>query len=198
MQKGRRTGRVWRGLRPDRNPLRRKSDRVEAFIFGSLLVAAATGAPLAAVQASHRTYDVALQAARVQRETGHQVTAVLVAAPASSVSGYTVAGLVPARARWTTPDGRSHAGQVPVPAGSAKGQSFRIWTDAAGDVASAPLTRAQAADQGTFAAIMAVLVTLASCVTAAGITRFVVNRRRIAAWEADWTVTAPMWTRQRW
>jgi hypothetical protein len=198
MQKGRRAGRVWRGLRPDGNPLRRKSDRVEAFIFGGLLVAASTAAPLAAVGAGHRTYDVALQQARVQRQTGHQVTAELVAAPVTSTSGYTVASLVPVLARWTTPDGRSHAGQIPVPADSTKGQAFRIWTDAAGNVTGAPLTQAQAADQGTFAAIMAVVVTLVSCVTMAGITRFLVNRRRIAAWEADWTVTAPMWTRQRW
>jgi hypothetical protein len=161
-------------------------------------MAAATAAPLAAVGAGHRTYDVALQQARVQRETGHQVFATLVAAPATSTSGYAVASLIPGRARWTTPNGRSHAGQIPVPVGSAKGQVFRIWTDAAGDVTGAPLTQAQAADQGTFAAIMAVVVTLVSCVTAAGLTRFLVNRRRIAAWEADWAVTAPMWTRQRW
>lgn len=161
-------------------------------------MAAVTAAPLAAVAASHATFDNALQVARVQQETGHQVTAVLVAAPATSVNGYTGASLVPARAQWRTPDGRSHAGQIPVPSGSIKGQAFPIWTDAAGDVTGPPLTRAQAADQGTFVGIMAVIVTLVTCLTTAGITRFVVNRRRIAAWAADWAVTAPMWTRQRW
>jgi len=198
MHKGRWAGRTWRGLRPDRNPLRRRSDKVEAFIFGSLIVAAATAAPLAAVGASHEAFDNALHVAQVQQETGHQVRAVLVAAPATSVNGYTVASLVPARAQWKTPDGRSHAGPISVPSGSLKGQAFPIWTDADGNVSGPPLTRAQAADQGTFVGIMAVIVTLVTCLTTAGITRFVVNRRRIAAWEADWAVTAPMWSRQRW
>jgi hypothetical protein len=198
MQKGRWISRAWRGLRPDRNPLRRKSDRVEAFILGGLIVAAATVAPLVAVETSHWTYDSAIQMAQVQRETGHQVTAVLVAAPATTTSGYTVASLVEAQARWTAPDSRPHAGQIPVPAGSSKGQTFRIWIDAAGDVTGPPLTRAQAADQGTFVGVMAVIVTLMTCIATAGITRFAVNRRRIARWEADWAVTAPMWSRQRW
>jgi hypothetical protein len=198
MTKGRWAGRVWRGLRPDRNPLRRKLDRVEAFIFSGLIVAATTAAPLAGVAAGHWAHDGAVAAARVQRETGHQVTAVLVAASGTTTSGYSVASLVAGRARWTTPDGRSHAGQIPVPAGSTRGQAFLIWTDSAGAATAPPLTLAQAADQGTFAAVAAVVVTLVTCVTTAGITRFLVNRRRLAAWGADWAVTAPMWTRQRW
>ena len=28
--------------------------------------------------------------------------------------------------------------------------------------------------------------------------RQLLNRRRMAAWEADWIVTAPAWNRQRW
>ncbi|HTU72057.1 MAG TPA: hypothetical protein VMG38_00925 [Trebonia sp.] len=195
---GRWPGRVVRGLRPDSNPLRRRIDRAEAFIFGGLLVAAATVAPIAAVQAGHVAYTDSLRVARVQEQTGHQTTAVLLAPPSTSGGGYSIASLVPATARWKTPAGTSRTGDIQVPPATAKGEHVKIWTDEAGDVTSPPATQEQAAGQGTFAAIMAVVLTLVTCFSAAGITRLIMNRRRMAAWEADWTVTAPMWTRQRW
>lgn len=198
MKKGRWPGRAYRGLRPDRNPLRRRMDRVEVFIFGGLLVAAATAAPLTAVGASHWAYTGALRAAQVEQATGRQVTAVLLGAPVTTIGGYSVTSMLPAPARWTAPGGAPLTGQILVPPGSSKGQAFTIWTDATGAVASPPMTRAQAADQGTFAAVMAIIVTLVTCITAAGITRALTNRRRLRAWTADWAVTAPMWTRQRW
>jgi hypothetical protein len=198
MKKGRWPGRVTRGLRPDSNPLRRRIDRVETLIFGGLLVAAATAAPIAAVQASHVAYADAMRAVRVQQETGHQTTAVLLATPAASANGYTVTSLAPAMARWTTPHGGVRTGDIEVPANSVKGETFTIWTDATGDVTTSPATQSQAAGQGTFAAILAVLLTLVTCFAAAGITRVLVNRRRLAGWAADWAVTAPKWTRQNW
>jgi hypothetical protein len=187
-----------RGLRPDRNPLRRRVDRIETFVFGGLLVAALTVAPLAAASASHQAYDSTLRAAQAQRLAGQHVTATITTTPASALDGYTISSMVPARARWELPNGQTRAGQIAVPAGSHLGQAIQIWTDASGTVTGPPLTRAQAADQGTFAAIMAIVVTLASCLALATITRVAANRRRLAAWAADWAVTAPRWNRQRW
>jgi hypothetical protein len=197
MKKSRWPGRVLRGLRPDRNPLRRKLDRVEAFIFGGLLVAAASTAPVAALGASHWAYSDALPVARVQQATIHQERAVLLTAPGTT-SGYTVTSSGPAAAEWGTPAGALRTGEVEVPANSVKGQKFTVWVDKAGGLTSPPLTLAEAADQGTFAAVMAVVVTLVACLTMALVTRIVVNRRRLAAWEADWVVTAPKWNRQHW
>jgi hypothetical protein len=200
MMIGRWPGRAMRGLRPDSNPLRRRIDRAEAFIFGGLLVAAAAVAPVAAMEAGHVAYTDSLRVAQVQERTGHQTTATLLTAPssASSSGGYTVTSVVPAKARWTTPTGTSRTGDIEVPPADVKGQPVRIWTDAAGDVTTPPATEEQAAGQGTFAAIMAVVLTLVACSSGAGFTRMIMNRRRLAAWDADWTVTAPMWTRQSW
>jgi hypothetical protein len=187
-----------RGMRPDSNPLRRRIDRAETFIFGGLLVAALTVAPVAAMEAGHVAYTDSLRVAQVQERTGHQTTAVLLAPPSKSAGGYSVTSLVPATARWVAPTGTSRTGDIQVPPASVKGQAFKIWTDTAGDVTSAPTTEEQAAGQGTLAAIMAVVLTLVACSSGAGITRMIMNRRRMAAWDADWTVTAPMWTRQSW
>src|SRR5712691_4314827 len=136
MKKVRWLGRVTRGVRPDRNPLRRRTDRVEAFIFGGLVVAAAAGAPLAASTASDWAHAGATREAHVQQETRHQVQAVLLAAPRAAVSGYTVNGMTPARATWTAPSGVQRTGQVSVPPDAAKGTAITVWTDQAGNVTS--------------------------------------------------------------
>jgi len=190
-------GRTWRRMRLDRNPLRRRSDRVEAFIFGGLLVAAAAGAPVAAVTGGHWALASAQQAARIERETSHQVRAVLLAVPGTSPSGYSVTATVAAQARWTTPAGTTRTGEIPVPAASFRGEFYTIWTDSTGGLTHAPMTAAQISDEGTFGTVLAVVLTLMTAGVVAGFTRLVVNRRRIAAWDADWAVTAPMWTRQR-
>jgi len=54
-----RAARAVRGLCPDRNPLRRTIDRIEAVIAGGLVVAFLAGAPLAAVAGGHAAYELA-------------------------------------------------------------------------------------------------------------------------------------------
>jgi hypothetical protein len=199
MKHGRWLGRAVRGVRPDRNPLRRRSDRIEAFIFCGLVVAAAAGAPLAAMTASDWAHASAARAAHVQQETRRQVQAVLVAPPRAAGAGYTVDGMIPARAQWTAPNGVPRTGQISVPTNSTTGMTITVWTDQAGNVTSPPLTPAQVADQGTFAALVTVAAIVLACLLTAVATRILVNRRRMAAWTADWVVTAPLWNRQqRW
>ncbi|MCW2933918.1 MAG: hypothetical protein JWM19_4880 [Actinomycetia bacterium] len=190
-------GKKWRGMRPDGNPLRRRWDRVEAFIFGGLLIAAAVAAPVAAMAGGHWAYTSAQQAARLQRETSYRVPAELLAVPDTKPNGYSVTTTVTARAQWTAPAGRTRTGEIPVLADSVKGYVVTIWTDQAGDLVNPPMTPAQVAEQGTFGTVAGVVLTVVTLLVAAGITRLVVNRRRMAAWDADWAVTAPMWTRQR-
>jgi hypothetical protein len=198
MNHGRWLGRVARGARPDRNPLRRRSDRVEAYIFGGLLVIAAVGAPVGAITVSDWAHAAAARAAQAEAQTWRQLPAVLLAPPRATGNGYSMSGTSPALAQWTTPGGRQHTGQVIVPADMLKGTVTTIWTDQSGDAASPPLTQAEVAEQGTFAALVTVALVLLACLLTALATRVVVDRRRMAAWTADWAVTAPMWTRQRW
>ena len=159
-------GRKWRGVRPDGNPLRRRSDRIEAFIFGGLLVAAAAVAPVAATVGSHWAYAAAQQAARVQRENSHYVPAELLAVPAVPPGVYSV-GTVAARARWKAPAGATITSEIPVSVDKVKGDVVKIWTDQAGDLTNPPMTPAQVADQGTFAAIIGGLLTVVTLLVAA-------------------------------
>jgi hypothetical protein len=79
-----RAARAVRGLWPDRNPLRRTIDRVEAVVAGGLVAAFMAGAPLAAVAAGHAAYSIGSRTAHAQQAAWRQVSAVLLAtAPAA-------------------------------------------------------------------------------------------------------------------
>jgi hypothetical protein len=183
-------------MRLDRNPLRRKLDRAEAFIYGGLLVAALAGGPVAATAGSHWALTSARQAANVQQQNSYQVRAVVLSVPQTGPDSYSVTGMIEAQAQWTSHNGTLRSGDIAAPVDSAKGDDVAIWTDAAGNVTSPPMTAAQVADQSTVGTVIAVVLTLLFVGFAAGITRFIINRRRMAAWDAAWEVTAPVWSRQ--
>ena len=70
-------GRVLRGRRLDRNPLRRRSDRIETAVLGLLLAAFLAGAPFAAHAAGSWAYATSARGAQAQRASLHQVPATL-------------------------------------------------------------------------------------------------------------------------
>src|SRR5215472_11841789 len=189
--------RLVRGFLPDRNPLRRACDRVETFLLAGLFVAAVVAAPFAAQAASHAAYAGALRAQQAQVAARHQVPAMLTRAASSTISGY-LGALIPVQATWTSVTGVKRAGQVLATPGSAKGSTVIVWTDAAGNLTNPPLRPSQVTRQGYMAALGAIVGVGAVYLCATVIMRRVLNRRRLAAWAADWAVTARAWNRQRW
>lgn len=188
-------GRVVRGRRPDRNPLRRASDRAETAVLALLVIAFLAAAPFAALAAGGYAYAQAHQAQLAQQASGHQVPArvLTVSSGVQSGGGYAMLG-AQGRARWTAPDGTVVTGQIPVPAGTAAGVTVPLWVSDDGQPADPPLQDAQVQDSAYFAGTVSVLV-LAVILAIAGLAaRRVLDRRRIAAWDADWRVTGPRWT----
>jgi hypothetical protein len=185
--------RVVRGLWPDRNPLRRTVDRVEGVVAGALAVAFLAGVPLAAVAAWHAAYRYGAHAAHVQQSARRQVPAVVLAtAPTFGYSGDE--SMV--QARWTAPDGTRHTGEVLAPLGTGAGGMVRVWTDAAGRPAGPPLQPLQVKNQATLAAILAPVL-LGEVLLAAGqLAHYLLGRRRLAAWEAEWRAIGPQWSRR--
>lgn len=87
-----------RGLWPDRKPLRRTFDRVEAGVVAGLAVAFLAGTPMAAIAAWHFAYGVGARAAHAQQAAWHQVPAVPLANLSSSALDQTQEP-----ARWVAP-----------------------------------------------------------------------------------------------
>ena len=128
-----RASRLARTLGLDGNPLRRRTDKIAAFL-GVLLVAAfLIGAPVVARAAIGWVSRVAAAEQQAMR-SWHQVPAVVQkAAPAPAAWEVS---WVPAR--WTAPGGRPRTGRIPVSDAVAAGQTIRLWVDAAGTPTGPP------------------------------------------------------------
>jgi hypothetical protein len=188
-----RTGRLVRGRRLDRNPLRRASDRAETLVLTLLVVAFLAGAPLAALASGAWAHALAQRTELAQTASRRQVTAAVQAAPAAPAAG----SLDPdslVQARWTAPDGAVMSGYLPVPAGTSAGATFRVWTTRNGQLTSHPMGSRQVAyltdlGEATGAAAVAIVLALSGILV-----RWSLDRRRMAAWADDWQATGPRWT----
>jgi hypothetical protein len=187
-------GRAVRGVWPDRNPLRRTLDRVEAAIVAGLAIAFLAGAPATAVTAAHLAATIGTRTAQAQR-SWHRMPAVLLAdAPRRAAPRYRPV----ARASWAGPGGRPRTGTVSAPPGAPAGSTVPVWVDASGNLAKAPLRLSQVNDQAMLAAVAA-CVALGCLLPCVGLLAHgVLGRRRLAAWDADWQATEPRWTRRHW
>lgn len=191
----RRIGRILRGRRLDRNPLRRRLDRVETVILVALLAGFLGGAPFAAHAAATWTAASSQRELQAQHANFRQVTAVLLDEAWTPV-GFGVTLNPQAIARWVAPDGAIRTGVITVPAGDKTGDRVPVWTNLSGQLV-APLQRDQIAVRADLAAAAAVTVLCVVLLVTAAIIRRVLNRRRLAAWEADWLATGPRWTSRR-
>jgi len=187
--------RAARGVWPDRNPLRRTLDRVEAAILAGLAVALLAGAPVAAVTAAHLAAAIGARTAQAQR-SWHQVPVVLLADIPGS--GYGRSGPV-ARARWAAAGGGARTGTVSAPPGARAGSTVPVWVDGSGQLTKAPPLRLSQVNEQAVLAAAAAVVALGYLLPCAGLlARGLLARRRLAAWDADWRATEPRWTRRRW
>jgi len=182
----------------DANPLRRGSDRAEAWVRITLIVVFLIGSPLAAVALGQLTSAASARAARAQAASEHQVTAVLVHRVAKSANDplYGTAGFAWAAARWTAPDGHRRAGEVPAPVGSPAGRPVTIWVDTAGRLVYPPIGDGQIASR--VIAVVALTPALLGVVLAGALwlTRRWLDRRRLGDWAAEWSAVEPLWTKR--
>ncbi len=180
-----------RRWRLDRNPLRRAADRVETVVLAVLVAAFLIGGPFAALAAGAWVHGTAQRAQRAQEASRWQVTGVVLAV-AESAAGENL--IWRAQARWRAPDGREVTRQVPVPSGTRAGGKLQVWTDRTGDFTTAPLLDSQVADQTTSAQALGVAATAGVLTLAGALALWTLNKRRMAAWDADWQATGPRWT----
>lgn len=179
-----------------RNPLRRAVDRIEVAAMILLVVMFVAGAPFAAAATTNWTQQGAAAAARVERATWHQVTAVVLRAVSSPSSSYAESfrSLVPVR--WTL-NGVAHAGTAEVAAGTPAGASVRVWTSRSGEQTGAPLAPSQIAHQAALAGMLAVGGLAFLVIVGALIIRRFLDGKRMAAWDAEWSATGPQWCKYR-
>ena len=184
--------RLARRLGLDGNPLRRRIDKIAACLAALLMAMFLTGAPMLSVAAARWAGHAAATGQRAAR-SWHQVPAVLLrGAPLPALGWAFGSSWVPAR--WTAPDGQERAGRIPVSSRLAAGRTVRLWVDTAGSPTGPPLSHGAAVASEALAAAFASVALGAVLWWLAGAGRWVLDRRRLAAWEAAWAAIGPQWT----
>jgi hypothetical protein len=187
------TGRFVRGRRFDRNPLRRAADRAETTVLALLFVAFLVGAPLAALASGAWAHTTAQRAEVAQAAARHQVTAVVLTPPTLPTVGSWGQDSL-AQARWTAPDGRVVTGEISVPVGTRAGAAVPVWTTRGGQLTSHPLGDSQVASMTELGEITGATGVALLLAIIGVLARRSLDKRRMAAWDANWQSTGPRWT----
>jgi hypothetical protein len=161
---------------------------------GVLLAAFLAAAPVAAHVAGSWTYATSAREAQAQQAVIYQIPATL--AQAATPWSVTLGGSE-AEARWTAPDGQVRTGQLIVPGGAAAGSRVMVWTDRAGQLTDPPLQHTQVVGRAEMSRVLAVAGLAVTLILAGWLGRRALDRRRLAAWDADWLATGPRWSSRR-
>ncbi|MFF8839280.1 hypothetical protein [Streptomyces sp. NPDC015130] len=191
---------VWRWRR---NPLRRTTDLVEAWVALTAAGLLCLLVPLtgwAAGSSAHGSLQRAVRAQQEQRLPTAARVLRLVDVPASGPRTTETAGEQRLRravlARWTAPDGTTRTGTLPTARRHATpGDTLALWTDRAGRPVSPPMPPGTARAHALIAGLMAALLT---GLTVETVRRLVVRRlvlRRYARLDRAWAAAGPDWGR---
>lgn len=188
-----------RGWLPDSNPLRRATDRAGALIGLWLTVVAAVAMVIVTPAVSHLAANGAAGVQRAQMSSRHRVTAVLLqqATPATGGNKYSLILGARATARWDYPDRHRHTGPIVVSDDLPAGTHVAIWVNGAGTIAAPPLDASQVALSADLAGMGAVIVVIIVALATGFGVRRVLDRRRTAAWDAEWADAEQRWHHRR-
>jgi hypothetical protein len=190
--------RIIRGMGWGRNPLRRRSDRIEACLTLLFIAAMFAVGPWAASRAAQAAYHSDVRATAWEMQHRFQVDALLLedARRELTTDADSPADDVPTIAQWIGRDAVIHTGTVFVRAGARAGTTVSIWIDDRGLLSGPPGRRSPQIDT----VVAAVLTLFGIAGGLAGIRRIVrweLDRRRLRAWQLEWMTVGPGWTRQR-
>jgi hypothetical protein len=179
----------------------RRADRIEAAVLVSVLTLTLLLLPIALALGSE-AYASHLRAADEQSLSRVQATAtLLVDAPPDPVGangpGHVTQKLTAkVDASWLLPSGATRMGQVDADKGLRVGAHVPVWLDRDGNLASPPLTGADATGAGVMALLRTLLLGVVSLMIVFLAARLGLNRYRIAGWHRDWAKVEPLWSRR--
>ncbi|RSM85148.1 hypothetical protein DMH04_17755 [Kibdelosporangium aridum] len=183
-----------------RNPLRRRSDRIESSVLTGMVALLIAVVPIA-IQLNEDSYQSGLRAAEHRTTTLVQTTAIL-QEDAPPLDGPAVRGPVQkpkVRAVWTAADGTAREGLLEVRSGTPAGMRIPVWTDRFGALTSAPMTPLDVRSHAVVAAAALVSAWVLVLMIVFYVVRKVLDHYRLRAWEDEWGQVEPKWRRPtRW
>lgn len=186
---------LWRWRR---NPLRRGSDLLEAWVLLAAWILAVIGGALVGMVAAGAA-DHTFERQRAER---HEVTATVVdkAKPAGDGEG-TASGRVSGEdlawvtVRWTAPGGVERTGRTQVAPNTRPGTRVTIWTDSHGVLSAQPLKPSEGQVEAALLGTMAATFTGGAVWVCAYGVRGRLERRRMAQWDEEWQRIDTRWGR---
>jgi hypothetical protein len=176
------------------NGLRRPCDRLEGLLI--VLLVAAFGVAVAAAPffAEHLYQSERGDAARL-----HAATATLTG---NGPPDNYVTALGEATARWRAPDGRQETGilttvTAPGITGTAAGARVPVWLTSSGRPEPQPVGAAESMFSSVALTIGAVIGAAIVLLIWYWLGRLALDRRRLASWGSEWSLTGPRWTTRR-
>ncbi|MFD4525736.1 hypothetical protein ACFWP7_17760 [Streptomyces sp. NPDC058470] len=180
---------LWRWRR---NPLRRRSDALEAWVVLVAWALTVFGGVLSGLAAAQ---SVEHGLAR-QRAEWHSVPAQLMADATESTRTESGADRVWAKVRWTAPDGSARTGQARVDTGTTEGTPVTVWTDPEGRLVTRPATASQAQLRASMVGVLIGLSVAAGPFVCGQLVRGRLERRRMDQWDEEWERFGPIWGRR--
>jgi hypothetical protein len=189
--------RIARRMGWSHNPLRRTSDRVEAWATMVLIVVMILIAPWLAAKAAHGMYRDDIRTTAYEEAHRFAVRAVLLE-DASWYADSTEASrpppdFVPTLARWSFPDGIVHTETVLAHVGQRAGSTMVIWVDDRGVVSGAPGHRSPWTD-AMLAGVLTLCAVAGGLAGVRGVILWMLNRHRLRSWQAEWTAVERRWS----
>ncbi|WP_405541472.1 hypothetical protein OG478_03600 [Streptomyces phaeochromogenes] len=184
------TMRSWRWRR---NPLRRHSDVIEAWVvLAGWILALVSG-----LWTGLGTANAVERAADQQRAERRTVSAVLAEgaedkAPARAMSDHRVWATV----HWTAPDGSMRTDEARVPPTTPAGSRVTVWIDRDGNHSAKPPTSGEAQLQAAFGGLLAAAGTGGAVLGFTWGARLGLDRWRMAQWAAEWERIDTRWGRR--
>lgn len=197
-----------RGWRWRRNPLRRRSDIVEAWL-GAVTVLLLCAVPLIGWWAGQSVDRTLQRVARTQRAERTLVPASVVQSPAApgattapgaskAAAGVAGADSDPRHGdvlHWTAPDHSEHTANVPVGLEVWHRYQLLLWTDRAGVLVPPPLDDATASTHAILAGVATGSAAGGLLVLSRQLLMWRLMRRRMDSWEREWARVGQDWGR---
>ncbi|MEK8142115.1 hypothetical protein NKH18_04435 [Streptomyces sp. M10(2022)] len=184
------------------NPLRRATDRHEAWLALVALLLMLTAAPALGWVCGSLTDEALQKAVRTQRERRHNATAVVLPGPATSSARLTgdpevaVDEHIRLHATWQAPDGTARKGTVSTASKhTAPGSRLRIWTDDEGRPVPRPMDMPTAHTHAVLATIGVSLVVAVLIEVTRRLAVWHMMRQRYIRLDQAWARAGPDWGR---
>ncbi len=192
-----RSGELWvlrqaRRLGFGKNPLRRRSDRIEAVVLWCGLLVALLLIPVAAAIGTGVSNASEESAAR-QRAILHEVKATTLEDTATAVPSAPGDVMSRAQVSYVDANGVARDGMTSVVIGTKAGDEVTIWLDHSGNIVRTPRS---GADSSAFGTSVGFLMLAGSWLLLWGLVRLArvpLDRRRAREWENEWRAVAPRW-----